>query len=130
MTIGDLVAYLSLTALMTMPVIQLASIGTQMSEAFAGLDRIREIRKMATEDDEDESRQPLSNVRGELTFDDVSKRAVENLGLDPTASPHGCSMTCCCSAPSDRRSGWRRYSGRSARRWPAAAGSLAVPETG
>ncbi len=72
MTIGDLVAYLSLTALMTMPVIQLASIGTQMSEAFAGLDRIREIRKMATEDDEDESRQPLSNVRGELTFDDVS----------------------------------------------------------
>ena len=41
---------------MTMPVIQLASIGTQMSEAFAGLDRIREIRKMATEDDEDESR--------------------------------------------------------------------------
>jgi subfamily B ATP-binding cassette protein MsbA len=72
MTIGDLVAYLSLTALMTMPVIQLASIGTQMSEAFAGLDRIREIRKMATEDDEDESRQPLSNVRGELIFDDVS----------------------------------------------------------
>ena len=72
MTIGDLVAYLSLTALMTMPVIQLASIGTQMSEAFAGLDRIREIRKMATEDDEDESRQTLSNVRGELVFDDVS----------------------------------------------------------
>jgi ABC-type multidrug transport system fused ATPase/permease subunit len=72
MSIGDLVAYLSLTALMTMPVIQLASIGTQMSEAFAGLDRIREIRKMSTEDDEDESRQTLSNVRGELAFEDVS----------------------------------------------------------
>ncbi len=72
MSIGDLVAYLAFTALMTMPVIQLASIGTQMSEAFAGLDRIREIRKMATEDDEDESRQTLSNVRGELAFEDVS----------------------------------------------------------
>jgi subfamily B ATP-binding cassette protein MsbA len=72
MTIGDLVAYLSFTALMTMPVIQLASIGTQLSEAFAGLDRIREIRKMATEDDEDASRDALPDVRGEVEFDDVS----------------------------------------------------------
>ncbi|MCC7417308.1 MAG: ABC transporter ATP-binding protein [Acidobacteria bacterium] len=72
MTIGDLVAYLSFTALMTMPVIQLASIGTQMSEAFAGLDRIREIRRMATEDDEDASREGLPDIRGEVAFDDVS----------------------------------------------------------
>src|SRR5207245_6267504 len=72
MTIGDLVMYLSFTALMTMPVIQLASIGTQVSEAFAGLDRIREIRLMATEDDEDAARDSLPNVRGELEFDDVS----------------------------------------------------------
>jgi subfamily B ATP-binding cassette protein MsbA len=72
MTIGDLVMYLSFTAMMTMPVIQLASIGTQVSEAFAGLDRIREIRKMATEDDEDASRDALPDVRGEVEFDDVS----------------------------------------------------------
>ena len=72
MTIGDLVMYLSFTALMTMPVIQLASIGTQLSEAFAGLDRIREIRRMATEDDEDASRASLPDVRGEVAFDDVS----------------------------------------------------------
>jgi len=71
MTIGDLVMYLSFTALMTMPVIQLASIGTQLSEAFAGLDRIREIRRMATEDQEDESRAPLPDVRGRVEFDDV-----------------------------------------------------------
>jgi ATP-binding cassette, subfamily B, putative efflux pump len=72
MTIGDLVMYLSFTALMTMPVIQLASIGTQLSEAFAGLDRIREIRRMATEDEEDASRAPLDDVRGEVEFDDVT----------------------------------------------------------
>jgi subfamily B ATP-binding cassette protein MsbA len=72
MTIGDLVMYLSFTALMTIPVIQLASIGTQMSEAFAGLDRIREIRRMATEDQEDESRAPLPEVRGQVEFDDVT----------------------------------------------------------
>ena len=72
MTIGDFVMYLTLTALITVPVVQLASIGTQMTEAFAGLDRIREIRRMATEDDEDASRLPLPDVRGEVTFRDVT----------------------------------------------------------
>jgi subfamily B ATP-binding cassette protein MsbA len=72
MTVGDLVMYLSFTALMTMPVIQLASIGTQISEAFAGLDRIREIKRMATEDEEDASRQPMEEIRGDVAFDDVT----------------------------------------------------------
>jgi subfamily B ATP-binding cassette protein MsbA len=72
MTIGDLVMYLSFTALMTMPVIQLASIGTQLTEAFAGLDRIREIKRMATEDQEDADRVPLPDVRGEVRFEDVT----------------------------------------------------------
>jgi subfamily B ATP-binding cassette protein MsbA len=72
MTIGDLVMYLSFTALMTMPVIQLASIGTQLTEAFAGLDRIREIKRMATEDQEDADRLALSEVRGDVAFEDVT----------------------------------------------------------
>jgi len=72
MTIGDLVMYLSFTALMTMPVIQLASIGTQLSEAFAGLDRIREIRRMATEDQEDADRAALPDVHGQVEFEDVT----------------------------------------------------------
>jgi ABC-type multidrug transport system fused ATPase/permease subunit len=72
MTIGDFVMYLTLTALITVPIVQLASIGTQLTEAFAGLDRIREIRRMATEDDEDASRLPLPDVRGEVAFRDVT----------------------------------------------------------
>jgi ABC-type multidrug transport system fused ATPase/permease subunit len=72
MTIGDLVMYLSFTALMTMPVIQLASIGTQLSEAFAGLDRIREIRQMATEDQEDADKSALTDMRGAVAFEDVN----------------------------------------------------------
>ena len=64
MTIGDFVWYLSMIAVITMPVIQLANIGTQMTEAFAGLDRIREIRKMATEDQEDANRLPMADTRG------------------------------------------------------------------
>jgi subfamily B ATP-binding cassette protein MsbA len=72
MTVGHLVMYLSFTALMTMPIFQLAAIGTQLTEAFAGLDRIREIRRMATEDQEDAGRSPLPDVRGEVEFLDVS----------------------------------------------------------
>jgi subfamily B ATP-binding cassette protein MsbA len=72
MTIGDFLLYLSMVALITMPVIQLANIGTQITEAFAGLDRIREIRTMATEDQEDTSRLPIPQVRGEVEFQDVS----------------------------------------------------------
>jgi subfamily B ATP-binding cassette protein MsbA len=72
MTIGDFLWYLSTVALITMPVIQLANIGTQMTEAFAGLDRIREIRMMATEDQEDANRQPLPEIDGEVEFNDVT----------------------------------------------------------
>jgi ABC-type multidrug transport system fused ATPase/permease subunit len=72
MTIGDFVMYLAFTALITAPIIQLANIGTQLTEAFAGLDRIREIKQMATEDDEDTRRMPLPEVRGEVVFDDVT----------------------------------------------------------
>jgi subfamily B ATP-binding cassette protein MsbA len=71
MTLGELVMYLSFTALMAMPVVQLANIGTQLSEAIAGLDRIREIRRMATEDQEDAGLAPLEDVRGEVEFSDV-----------------------------------------------------------
>jgi subfamily B ATP-binding cassette protein MsbA len=72
MTIGDFVMYLTFTALITVPVVQLANIGTQITEAFAGLDRIREIRQMATEDQEDADRAALPVLRGDVEFDDVS----------------------------------------------------------
>jgi subfamily B ATP-binding cassette protein MsbA len=52
--------------------VQLANIGTQLTEAFAGLDRIREIRQMATEDEEDASRAALPALRGEVAFDRVN----------------------------------------------------------
>ena len=72
MTLGDLFFYIFLTGLVAAPVVSIASIGTQVSEAFAGLDRIREIRSMATEDDEDRAREPVDDVVGEVAFDAVS----------------------------------------------------------
>jgi subfamily B ATP-binding cassette protein MsbA len=71
MTIGDLFMYVLFTGLMAMPLIQFAAIGTQITEAFAGLDRIREVMAMATEDEEDVNRAPLSQVQGEVEFVNV-----------------------------------------------------------
>jgi ABC-type multidrug transport system fused ATPase/permease subunit len=71
MTIGDFVMYLTFTALITVPVVQLANIGTQITEAFAGLDRIREIRQMATEDQEDADKDTLPALRGDVEFEHV-----------------------------------------------------------
>ena len=72
MTLGDFINYILFTGLMAAPVVQIASIGTQISEAFAGLDRIHDLMTMRTEDDEDSSRAPLEVIDGEIEFDDVS----------------------------------------------------------
>ena len=74
MTLGDFIMYLFFTGLTVAPVVQIASIGTQISEAFAGLDRIREIKQMATEDEEDASRAPLPDLDGDVAFEDVGVR--------------------------------------------------------
>src|SRR5689334_4727686 len=71
MTLGDFLMYISFTFLLAMPVIELTSIGTQMTEALAGLDRIREVMSMGTEDEEDKQRQPLTNINGTIDFEDV-----------------------------------------------------------
>jgi ABC-type multidrug transport system fused ATPase/permease subunit len=72
MTLGDLFMYIFFTGLMAIPVIEIASIGTQITEAFAGLDRIRELMNMSTEDEEDSTRKELNGMRGEVEFENVS----------------------------------------------------------
>jgi subfamily B ATP-binding cassette protein MsbA len=71
MTVGDLFSYLAFTAALAAPVLQISSIATQVSEAFAGLDRIREVLGMTTEDQEDAARDHLHSVRGDVRLDDV-----------------------------------------------------------
>ena len=72
MTLGEFIMYIFFVGMLAAPLIQISSIGTQLSEALAGLDRIREIRAMATEDEEDVSREPLEALEGRVVFDDVS----------------------------------------------------------
>jgi ABC-type multidrug transport system fused ATPase/permease subunit len=72
MTLGEFVMYIFFTGLLAAPLIQITAIGTQITEAFAGLDRIREILGQKPEDSEDAGLAPLATVRGEIEFANVS----------------------------------------------------------
>jgi len=71
MTLGDFFMYIFFVGLVAAPVINIASIGTQIAEAFAGLDRMREIRMLTTEDARDADRPALGRVDGDIVFEDV-----------------------------------------------------------
>lgn len=71
MTLGDFVMYVFFIGMVAAPLVGVASIGTQITEAFAGLDRIRELRDMVPEDADDEKRQPVPELEGEVVFEDV-----------------------------------------------------------
>jgi subfamily B ATP-binding cassette protein MsbA len=73
MTLGDIVSYTILVGMMVSPLIGIANISTQVSEAFAGLDRIREVREVATEDDEDGTKEALAEeLSGDVAFENVT----------------------------------------------------------
>ena len=71
MTTGDWVLYAMLVGLVSFPLMQMASVGTQLAEAFAGLDRIREILNTPTEDADDATKAPTTSVNGEVRFENV-----------------------------------------------------------
>jgi ABC-type multidrug transport system fused ATPase/permease subunit len=72
MTIGDILMFVVFTGLMVTPLVQMANIGTQITEAFAGLDRIREILSQSTENQDPRRHRRLDRVRGEVVFEDVT----------------------------------------------------------
>ena len=72
MTLANLVAYSYFTAMVAMPLIQIAAIGTQITEAFAGLDRIRELRSWVPEDADDANREVAGVIIGHVQFEDVT----------------------------------------------------------
>jgi subfamily B ATP-binding cassette protein MsbA len=91
MTMGALFQFTALLAMLVGPVVQIVSIGSQITEAFAGLERIREIRNELTEDAGDETRATLPPIEGTVEFRDVTfeyKPGVPVLhGISFTARP-------------------------------------------
>ena len=68
---GDLVSFILFLGVMIAPVIQMANIGTQMTEAFAGLDRTSELLSWPQEDDDPARTETMPPVAGHIVFHDV-----------------------------------------------------------
>jgi len=71
MTVGGFFSFTMYLGMLIGPVVQIANIGSQITEAFAGLERIREIRNEVPEDEGEITRQPLPAVEGRVEFRDV-----------------------------------------------------------
>jgi len=71
MTLGDLFMYVFFTGLMATPVVDIAVIGTQLTEAFAGLDRIRDLMSLPAEDEEDSLKEAAGEIKGMVEFENV-----------------------------------------------------------
>ena len=72
MTVGDFFSFTLYLGLLVGPVAQIVQIGSQVTEAFAGLERIREIRNETTEDADEASRVPLPPIAGTVELRGVS----------------------------------------------------------
>lgn len=72
MTIGDLISFTLYLGALVAPVIMIVSIGTQLSEAFAGLERIREVTHERREDADDPTKQRVDTINGDIVCEHVS----------------------------------------------------------
>lgn len=71
LTSGEFVQFTVLLGFMIAPIVQMSNIGSQLTEAFAGLDRTEEIMNMQPEDIEDRRPIKLNDVQGHIEFKDV-----------------------------------------------------------
>jgi subfamily B ATP-binding cassette protein MsbA len=71
-TVGDFFKYTGFLALLVAPVFQIVNIGSQLSEALAGLDRTREVLGEMREDKDPLRTKKLGEIRGRVEFDHVS----------------------------------------------------------
>ena len=88
LTTGDFLSFTLLLGFMIAPIVQMSNIGSQLTEAFAGLDRTEEIMNMKPEDDPLVRTVELKDIHGDIKFDDVSfsyeegKEVVHNISLE------------------------------------------------
>ncbi|HEX4605175.1 MAG TPA: ABC transporter ATP-binding protein [Candidatus Angelobacter sp.] len=72
MTVGQLFSYTMFLGFLIAPVAQIASIGTQITEALAGLDRTREVLAEGREDQDPDRTIVLPSIDGKIEFDRVN----------------------------------------------------------
>lgn len=72
MTPGDLLAFVLYLGFLVAPILQISNIGSQMTEALAGLDRTAELLEIGRESDDERRDTILGEIKGDLEFNSVS----------------------------------------------------------
>src|SRR5690606_1286874 len=72
MTFGDFLAFTLYLGFMIAPIVQMSNIGSQLTEAFAGLDRTEEIMNTPLESDDMMRDVSLGMIKGDMVFENVS----------------------------------------------------------
>ena len=87
LTVGDFLSFTFLLGLMIAPIVQMSNIGSQLTEAFAGLDRTGELMNMEAEEDNEERSQEINRKmkrkakrKGEEASDERSEENYEEKG--------------------------------------------------
>jgi len=81
MSVGDLFAFTLYLGFLIAPIVQMSNIGSQITEAFAGLDRMEEVLSLEKEGQEPERTQILDKIDGNVSFEDVSFSYEEGKGI-------------------------------------------------
>ena len=121
MTIGDFVSFSLYLGIMVAPIVQMSRIGTEITEAFAGLDRIEEVMARQPEGSEPERTVTLARVDGSIRFDHVSFAYQEG-----QAVLHDVSL----EAPADTMTALVGSSGSGKTTIAGLAASFLVPDSG
>jgi subfamily B ATP-binding cassette protein MsbA len=72
MTTGDFLFFTLILGFMIAPIVQMSNIGSQLTEALAGLDRTEELMNMTAEEDNQNRNIQLETIKGDIEFNDVS----------------------------------------------------------
>lgn len=72
MTTGDFLFFTLLLGFMIAPIVQMSNIGSQLTEALAGLDRTEELMNSMAEDEDENRTVVLDAINGDIEFNDVS----------------------------------------------------------
>ena len=88
MTSGEFISFTLFLGFMIAPIVQMSNIGSQLTEALAGLDRTQELMSMEEEDDSSVRMHHLEDVKGHIKFEHVkfsyeeSKEVLHDISLD------------------------------------------------
>jgi subfamily B ATP-binding cassette protein MsbA len=72
LSMGDFISFTLFLGFMIAPIIQMGNIGSQLTEALAGLDRTEELMNLTAEEDDEQRTIQLDTLKGDLVFEDVS----------------------------------------------------------